>query len=98
MIKKAELRLDVCASLNDDTPIPSYLTLSCGEPDKDNFIDYSVTVSINKEQLTEIFKILNKPKFEDSIYGIPLDKLNEALDCADAIREDLRKRNKQSRN
>ena len=60
MIKKAEVKIQVRCTMDEQTSIPTNLCFSCGEPDEKNCIEYSVSGFVKKDQLQRIFLILKE--------------------------------------
>lgn len=64
MIKEAYVRFNVKCNLDDKTAIPNYMTVSVGEPDKDDIIEYSCGAYITADKLKAIYAILSKDDTE----------------------------------
>ena len=60
MIKEAYVRFNVKCNLDDKTAIPNYMTVSVGEPDKYDVIEYSCGAYITVDKLKAIYAILNE--------------------------------------
>jgi hypothetical protein len=65
MIKEAYVKFNVKCSLDDKTAIPNHMTVSCGEPDKNDVIEYSCGAYITENQLKNIYAILCKDTVEN---------------------------------
>lgn len=57
-ILSAEVRIYVKCSIEDDTVLPGDFCLALSDPDEDDILTYTVSGFVTKEQLKQIYKIL----------------------------------------
>ena len=57
MIKSAYVKINVMCTMDDKTAIPTHITMTCGEPDADNCIEYACGCFVNEKQLQDIFDV-----------------------------------------
>lgn len=57
-ILSAEVRIYVKCSIEDDTVLPGDFCISLSDPGEDDILTYAVSGPVTKEQLKQIYKIL----------------------------------------
>ena len=59
-IASAEVLIRVRYKLNDDTEVPAGFQIALGDPGDDDHISYALTTPVSKDQLQQIYNILQK--------------------------------------